>query len=576
MIDAALGTQQASRKPQANEKAARARRELARRARLELARQKLTPFCSYIDPDAAKAYEAAHLAHLAEKLEAVERGEILRLMVFMPNRHWKSSLSTMKFPAWFIGKRATAGQPHQVMLISHTADKADEFSEYTRNLIKDQQPAYNRLFPNLRISRTRQSAGEWGLLDKDGQEEAFPTMVTGSMERPPTGSGADLLIIDDPVKSSRDARSASVQEMHQKSWTEGLRTRLNDPERSAVVLIMTRWAVNDIAGWLLKTMQNDPLADQWEVVALPALAYTSNEVAAARKARLPLPEPYADPLGRKPGEALWPDKFTRGHHLATKANSPSAFSSIGQQMPIQEGGNLLGREHFKVLPALPTGEIIRWVIPVDVAYKERHVAKDDPDWNVFGLLGFWMPQTEARTNMRLILGGLVRTQMGLNAAKEIAPLWAAACATLTGQRPPIIAAQATLDKILLDDLRGMDTLAQWSIRSLDDPYLKRRFGSFVGDKVSKFEPWRDRAIGERFYVMDEAWSRMALLEAFPDATRRRLFGDEPLAWHEKFFTEVEGFPDWNHDDMVDMVSVGYHVAGMGTERQQRKARSYQG
>lgn len=562
-------TSQRSRKA-----ASRARAELARRARLELARQKLTPFCSFVDPDAAAAYEAPHLAYLAEKLEAVERGDVLRLMIFMPNRHWKSSLSTMKFPAWFIGKRATAGQPHQVMLISHTADKADEFSEYTRNLIKDAHPEYSKVFPGLRISRTRQSAGEWGLLDAQGQEEAFPALVTGSMERPPTGSGADLLIIDDPVKSSRDARSASVQEMHWKSWTEGLRTRLNDPERSAVVLIMTRWHVNDIAGRLLAVMQDDPLADQWHVVALPALAYTSKEVAAARKLRLPIPD--EDPLGRRPGEALWSAKFTREHHLATKANSPSAFASIGQQMPIQEGGNMLGREHFKIMPALPTGDLIRWVIPIDVAYKERQLAKDDPDWNAFGLLGFWLPKGEKRINMQIILGCLVRTQMGLTAAKEIAPLFANACASLTGQRPPLIAAQATLDKILLDDLRGMPDMSQWSIRSLDDPYLKRQFGAFTGDKVTKFEPWRDRAIGGRFYVMDEAWSRMALLEAFPDATRRRLFGDEPLAWHDKFFTELEGFPDWSHDDMVDMVSVGYHVAGLGVERERRKAQSYQG
>lgn len=572
MIETALPLRQANKGT--SKATRRAQLELARRARLALARQKLTPFCSYVDPDAAWAYEAPHLAYIAEKLDAVERGDILRLMIFVPNRHWKSSLCTMKFPAQFIGKRATAGEPHQVMLISHTADKADEFSEYTRNLIKDKQQAYAQVFPGLQISRTRQSAGEWGLLDKDGQEEPFPTMVTGSMERPPTGSGADLLIIDDPVKSSRDARSASVQAMHWKSWTEGLRTRLNDPERSAVVLIMTRWHVNDIAGRLLAVMHDDPLADQWQVVALPALAYTSKERAAARKLRLPIPE--VDPLEREPGEALWPEKFTRAHHLATKANSPSAFASIGQQMPIQEGGNMLGREHFKMLPALPQNEIIRWVIAVDAAYKERQLAKDDPDFNVFGLLGFWMPQNEPRTNMRLILGGLVRTQMGLNTAKEIAPLFARVCSGLTGQKPPIIAAQATLDKILLDDLRGFDTLAQWSIRSLDDPYLKRRFGAFTGDKVTKFEPWRDRAIGGRFYMMDEAWMRMALMGAFPEATRRRLFGDEPLAWHEKFFTEVEGFPDWAHDDMVDMVSVGYHVAGLGHVQERAKATSYQG
>ena len=92
------------------------------------------------------------------------------------------------------------------------------------------------------------------------------------------------MIIDDPVKTSQDARSPAIQKTHLNNWDEGLRTRLNDLNKSAVILVMTRWHVNDLAGQLLKRAKKDPNADQWEVVCLPALAYTPREREMARQA----------------------------------------------------------------------------------------------------------------------------------------------------------------------------------------------------------------------------------------------------------------------------------------------------
>lgn len=543
---------------------AQAKREFARR---ELARRNLTDYCCYVDPGAGwgddpflnNHYRAPHLQHVARKLEALERGDIRRMMLFMPNRHWKSSLCSMKFVSWFIGKRYSAGQPHQAMLISHTGDKADEFSEYSRNLVRDTDSSnfsrYRNVFPNIELSKTRQSAREWGLrqLDNPAVEEPFPTVTTGSMTAPPTGSGADLLIIDDPIKSSRDARSASVQQMHMKAWQEGLRTRLNSP-KSAVLITLTRWNINDIAGQLLRLQNDDPLADQWEVVVLPALAYTSKERAAARRFMIPVPD--IDPLGRAPGEALWPSRFPREFHLTTRANSPSAFSSIGQQMPVSEGGNLMSRENFRIIPALTAEEAeqVTWCIALDAAYKEKQLTKDDPDFNVVGLLGI---RETATKQIDIILGGLLRTQKGIDAAKQIIPAFAQTVGKVLGKPVPIIGDGATLDRILLDDIRSNKAMLRWAVHSLANPRLKRRLGTFRGDKVEKSEAWRARAMGGDFYVVEESWLGGHLAAAFAGQLGE-LFGDEPLTWHEKLFTEVEGFPDWPHDDMIDFISTGYH------------------
>lgn len=540
-----------------------------------LARRKFIPYCTYVDPNPEyqQIYrDTAHLQYLAEKLEAVERGEVKRLMIFTVNRHLKSSLITMKYPGWFIGKRVSEGQSHQVMIISHTKDKANSFSVYNRNLIRDTNAQghsrYRHIFPNVQISRSKQAEDEWGLLNADGLEESFATCIAGSMNAPPTGSGADLLIIDDPVKDSQEARSPATQKLHLNSWREGLRTRLNGPH-AAVILVMTRWHVNDIAGQLLKLAKDDPNADQWEVVVLPALAYTSKEREAARRMGIPVPD--VDPLGRKPGEALWPERFPREHHLTTKANGPTAFTSIAQQLPIPETGNLLSRDSFKYLEAAPSKHV-RWVIAVDAAFKEKELAKDDPDFNVVGLLGFWMPEG-VRVNLSVVLASLVRTQQGMTMGKEMVIRFALAMEKLIGTRPMIVGDQATLDRIMFNDLRGDKRLAQWSIRSLADRSMKHELGRLDGDKVSKFEPWRDRTEAGRFYLVDEAWSAHALRQAF-GSDMQRIFGEEPLAWHEKFYAEVEGFPDWPHDDTVDMVSTGYHTISL--KQRKKVARSMQG
>ena len=81
-------------------------------------------------------------------------------------------------------------------MISHTGEKSEEFSGYSRDLVrggvdKGGVSFYHDVFPGIRISKTRQSSSQWGLLTPDGREEQFFTIKTGSMMAPPTGSGAD-------------------------------------------------------------------------------------------------------------------------------------------------------------------------------------------------------------------------------------------------------------------------------------------------------------------------------------------------------------------------------------------------
>lgn len=520
-----------------------AKQELAQR---KLAARKLTFFCQYVDPKAAEEYAAAHLQLLAEKLEAIERGEINRLMVFMPNRHWKSSLASQKFPAWFIGKRATEGRPHQVMIVSYGATLAEEISAVPRDIIRDNL-RFSNVFPDVKIASDKQSSKSWGIKDTETEiDEPHPCCVAAGIGGGVTGKGADLLILDDPVKNAAEAESPSVQERNIKAWNNDLRTRLNP--NAAVLLIMTRWSENDLAGKLLKAAQESEEADQWEVLVLPALAYTKAQRTEARRLGIPVSE--HDPLGRQPGEALWPERYDEEYHHTTRANDELAFLSIAQQMPRRPGGYLVGRQHFKRLAMPPEEGLIKWVIPTDWAMTEKEQVPrggNDPDYTAAGLMGLWYPDPKVPVNVNIIIAAVERWQLKIPDARRKVKQFALKVEKRLGMRPTIVAAQDNIDTIALDDMRGDPDLLLWTISNIHRRMMR-------GDKVVKSEAWRSRAVSGRAYIIDDGWWHRP--------------------WNEDFLLEVEGFPKAAHDDQVDMVSAGYHA--FAVMRQKKEARSYQG
>lgn len=493
-----------------------ARQELARR---ELARRRLVPFACYVDPNSAAEYQTRHLQLAAEELEALERGDVDRLMIFMPNRHWKSSLASHKFAAWFVGKRASEQRPHQVMIISYGATLAEEISQTSRDMVQ-QNHLFQNVFPRVRIARNSQSAASWGLADPEtGIDEPYPSCVAAGIAGGITGKGADLIIIDDPVKNAVEAGSRPIQERNLAAWNRDIRTRLNPG--GAVVLIMTRWDVNDLAGKLLQLAADDPMADQWRVLVLPALAYTAEERTEAR--RLGIPVPDDDPLGRAPGEALWPERYSAQHHLVTKANDLTAFYSIAQQMPRKPGGYLMGRADFGMLDE-PPREDVRWVWATDVAITEKQVTprgQNDPDWTVALKVGLWTPAGDRR-DMRIIFADMRRKQTSdprgflKDVMLECDP------------SIPWVGAQDNIDRVVFNDLRADEDLVAYTVQTLP---------RIPGDKLVKSAPWRNRVETGRVYVVNGPWNAA-------------------------FFDEAEGFPKAGHDDIIDAGSVGVHALGV--------------
>jgi hypothetical protein len=224
---------------------------------------------------------APHHTLIIEKLEAVERGEIRRLMLFVPPRHGKSELASVRFPAWYIGRDPR----RKVIHTSYGAVLSYKFSRRVRNLVRS--PLYRRLYPGIELTGDAAAVAFWAWTHEGEEAGAFNSAGVGGGI---TGEGCDLLIVDDPVKDAKEALSLTVRDDCYEWYSSTAYTRL-DKSANAIVLIMTRWHEDDLAGRLLQ--QQDEGGERWEVIDLPALAEPGRP----------------DVLGRSAGQPLWPARF---------------------------------------------------------------------------------------------------------------------------------------------------------------------------------------------------------------------------------------------------------------------------
>lgn len=255
------------------------------------ARETFTEYCRYRLPEDMTL--APHHKLLTDALDEVEKGECDRLLVMMPPGSAKSTYGSVYFPEYFAGRNPQLS----IIAASHTTDLAERFGRRVRNGVDDIQ--FKNLF-NVQLAADSTAAGRWGT-SHGGEYTAVG--VGGSI----TGRRGDLIVVDDPVRSREDADSDRVREKTWEWWTNDLLTRLKPGGR--IVVIMTRWHENDLAGRLL---EREP--QRWKVIKLPMIAGD------------------LDPLGREPGERLWKEWFTDAMVLQAQAD-PRSWISLYQQEP---------------------------------------------------------------------------------------------------------------------------------------------------------------------------------------------------------------------------------------------------
>lgn len=296
-----------------------------------LASHDLGAFCALMDP----VYEPAeHTRLLVDHLEAVEHGDIKRLAVFMPPRHSKTFHVSERFPAWFLGRNPS----RRVILSSYGAELAERASRVVRNLITDERWP----FPKVEVAQDSAAVNRWGT---NHGGEVIAAGVGGAM----TGFGANVLIIDDPVKGRAEADSETFRESTWNWYLEVARTRLMP--RGSIVVCQTRWHEDDLAGRIL----NSAGAADWTVLNLPALAEAN------------------DPLKRAIGAPLWPawfgpDELAEIKRDLTTEQGARAWLALYQQRPTSIEGGMFKRAWFETRYDEPPACTLK-VLSVDAAFK---------------------------------------------------------------------------------------------------------------------------------------------------------------------------------------------------------------
>lgn len=253
--------------------------------------------------------EGRQHAVLADAFERVAQGKLKRLMINMPPRHGKSESCSVYLPPWFIGQHPKA----KVICATHTERLSFSFGRRCRNLLKD--PDFQAIFPECKLAADSKASGKWTTALG---AEYFAVGVGGAL----AGRGANLFVIDDP-HSEQDVLGTNADTAYERAYEwyySGPRQRLQPG--AAIIINATRWSKKDLCGRLLNDAKKDRMADQWEVISLPAI----------------LPS----------GDGLFPEYWPLEELERLKRTLPAyRWNAQYQQNPISEDAAIVKREWWK-------------------------------------------------------------------------------------------------------------------------------------------------------------------------------------------------------------------------------------
>ena len=214
-------------------------------AKCELARRRFFFYCNLKAPD---FYESnrKYLVELCNDLQEFYEGDDEILVVNEPPRHGKSRTAGL-FVEWVLGK----DQTEKIMTGSYNETLSTMFSKNVRNSIQEEKadkykPVFSDVFPSVSIKRGDGAMNLWSL--EGGYNNYLATSPTGTA----TGFGCSLMIIDDLIKNAEEANNENVKEKHWEWFTNTMLSRLE--EGGKIIIIMTRWASDDLAGKVLEEM----------------------------------------------------------------------------------------------------------------------------------------------------------------------------------------------------------------------------------------------------------------------------------------------------------------------------------
>lgn len=453
------------------------------------------------------------LEAICDHLEAVSRGEINRLLITVPPGMSKSLTTGVFFPAWEWGPRGLNSRRY--LATSYSGPNVQRDTEKMRTLVECED--FQRIWGHL----VRPSK-KWG-------EKLIRNLARGQREGRPfgsmTGGRGDVVIIDDP-HSTKTAESDVERAATVQIFREQLTDRLNDVEKSAIIVIMQRLHEGDVAGEILKL--NDQLEQPYVHLNLPMEFEPTRKVNGRiidNRCRTYVGgDLFFEDWREIEGELLFPERFSRSavNDLKT-AKGSYAYSGQYQQRPTPREGGMFKREWFnnRILRELP--DVSRWVRAWDLAGTDKRKGKggnSDPDYTVGLKMGI-------TADGRYVIAHVRRFQKSPGQTRENVKATAKSDGQAVEIRIPEDVGQAGKDQAL----SYVQMLAGHVVRAVRP----------TGSKETRAEPFSVQCEARNVWLMEGPWN-------------------------DAFLDELCTFPMARHDDQVDAASDAFNtLAPMGAK-----------
>jgi predicted phage terminase large subunit-like protein len=467
------------------------------------------------------------LEAVCEHLEAVVDGEIRRLLINIPPRCGKSTITSICFPAWVWAQShnsPTSGPGVQLLHASHAMSLAMRDSVKCRRLIEG--PWYQRLWGSrFRLVGDQNTKGRFA---NDHKGERLITSVDSKL----TGEGGSIIVIDDP-NDANEVLSAAVIESTNEWWDGTMSTRLNDPNTGAFVVIQQRLGEEDLTGHILETDHG------WTHLCLPMrydqerAIYTVTTLGQTEDGEA---IEWRDPRSVD-GELLWPERFDdmAVSELERRLGPWKAAGQL-QQLPRPRGGGIIKEawwikwedrvdEHGRMLPAeFPPFEFI--LASLDTAYTE----KQENDLSALTIWGVFAGDVVAKAT-KDERNVIVRTYDQSHPRVMLMDAWTERLEL----HDLVVKVAASCKKMKVDRLLIENKAAGISVAQ----ELRRLFGT--------------EAFGVQL-VDPRSQDKVARLHSVEPLFADGMIYAPDRNWADKVIRQVTDFPRGKHDDLVDTVS----------------------
>ena len=383
--------------------------EKLKRYRILKARENLIDFACYIE----ERYIPEKVHYLiADWIEQAHRGEKRRLMVFCPPRLGKSLLINIIASIYYMGKNPGKN----IILATYGNDLSEQMGDEARAYVASEK--FKEVFPETMIDKKSQAKTNWKLINTKNRIHLRGVYINTSVGAGLTGKGGSILTIDDPVKDRQQADSPTYQAMSWGWYHSTFATRGNvdrkqkgmqritgpkeDPDKLdledldpnnikentesevPIIIVMTRWSHNDLAGQLLaaeEATKKDPetkhLAENWEVLKLPAIFEEDTEYKIKNKSYIK--RLGTDKISWKKGESIEPGIYPIKKLQKLRHNDPREFEALYQQNPTAQEGNLFKKDWWRFYKA---SELPDWAFLKISSYDTSATDEDTSDFSV--------------------------------------------------------------------------------------------------------------------------------------------------------------------------------------------------